>query len=203
MQSLATFCVASPTLTTSPAAGPQCPTIRRGSQRLVVEYGLDSPLLVSLRSVAMGHASERMRFTVHTQPLLVTRLKIGERKRVTLLPPTEIIGGDNEDQLLPAMYFYHVRVPALHELLLHVEASQPVLLAASLEGLVALVSSSPRLLAEGFPGNPAELLMRSTEKDHTVHVCVTLLSPPEGFEIVATLQEAPVPPPVSRLSSPI
>ena len=27
-----------------------------------------------------------------------------------------------------------VRVPALHELLLHVEASQPVLLAASVEG---------------------------------------------------------------------
>ena len=85
-----------------------------------------------------------------------------------------------------------MRVPALHELLVYVEANQPALLAASVEGLVALVSSSPRLLAEGFAGSPAELLMRSTETDHTVHIGVTLLSPPDGFEITATLEEAPV-----------
>ncbi|EOD37549.1 hypothetical protein EMIHUDRAFT_225435 [Emiliania huxleyi CCMP1516] len=97
--------------------------------------------------------------------------------------------------MLPTMYFYSVRVPALHELLLRVEASQPVLLTASTEGLVSLVSSSPRLLAEGFPGTPAELLMRSTESEHTVHVGITLLSPPDGFEISAALEEAPVPPP--------
>ena len=30
------------------------------------------------------------------------------------------------------------------------------------------------------------------QTDHTVHIGVTLLSPPDGFEITATLEEAPV-----------
>ena len=158
-----------------------------------------APLLLSLRSVSMSHSSDRLRFTVHSQPLVVTRLKPGEPRRVTVeggAPPrTAATAAASVEHMLPTMYFYSVRVPALHELLLRVEASQPVLLTASTEGLVSLVSSSPRLLAEGFPGTPAELLMRSTESEHTVHVGITLLSPPDGFEISAALEEAPVPPP--------
>jgi len=187
----------------------ECGTDICSYQRLVVEEAQAQALLLSVRSVSLSHGSERMRFTVHSQPLAVTRLKAGERKRVAVeldeeeegAPLARVSSASSAPSssysvhMLPAMYFYYVRVPALHELLVHVEANQPVLLAASTEGLVSLVSSSPRLLAEGFPGNPAELLMRSTEKDHTVHIGITLLSPPDGFTITTSVQEAPVPPP--------
>lgn len=180
----------------------ECTTDICSYQRLVVEEALTQPLLLSLRAVSVSHATERMRFTVHSQPLAVTRLKATERRRVTIEPPEDgegqhvsaagVAGGE---LMLPAMYFFSVRVPALHEMLLHVEGNQPVLLAAATDGLVALISSSPRLLAEGFPGNPAELLMRSMEKEHVVHIGVTLLSPPDGFTISTSVEEAPVPPP--------
>ena len=66
------------------------------------------------------------------------------------------------------------------------------MLAASQDGLAALVNSSPRLLAEGLPGTPAELLLRSAATDRTVHIGVTLLSPPEGFDISVVTAPAPV-----------
>ena len=171
-------------------------------QRLVIEGGLSSPLLLSLRDMGMMQQANRVRFTVHSQPLVVGRLKPGQGKRVSVPQRAEKREegrdegtADTAESLLPAMFFYSVRVPALHELLLHVECNQPVLLAASVDGLVALVSSSPRMLAEGFPGSPAELLLRSAEGEHTVHVGVTLLTPPDAFEIIATVEEAPLPPP--------
>lgn len=180
----------------------ECTTDICSYQRLVVEEALTQPLLLSLRSVSLSHATDRMHFTVHSQPLAVTRLKSGERRRVTIERPEDgegqhvaTAGMAGGDLMLPAMYFFSVRVPALHEILLHVEANQPVLLAAATDGLVALISSSPRLLAEGFPGNPAELLLRSMEKEHVVHIGVTLLSPPDGFTISTSVEEAPVPPP--------
>ena len=66
--------------------------------------------MLSLRSVAASHTVERMRFTVHSQVLTVSRLKIGERKRVRVPVASEAHGGE-ADSMLPAMYFYQVRVP--------------------------------------------------------------------------------------------
>ena len=118
----------------------------------------------------------------------MTRLRLGERKSVRLSQQQTGPGGGEatwgqaaSEHLLPVMYLYNVRVPALHQLALVVEASQPVVLAASEDRLGALVSSSPRALAEGYPDNQAELVLRSSEVEHTVYIGVTLLSPPEGF----------------------
>lgn len=82
----------------------------------------------------------------------------------------------------------------LHELEVTVTASEPVVLAASPDGLAALVSSSPRLLAEGLPGTPAELLLRSAADERTVHIGVTLLTPPEQFEVSVRATPAAVAP---------
>ena len=88
------------------------------------------------------------------RPLTVTRLRLGEKKSVRLSQATtgpvgnELWGQAASEHLLPVMYLYNVRLPALHQLTLRVEASQPVVLAASEDRLGALVSSSPRALVE-------------------------------------------------------
>jgi len=64
--------------------------------------------MLSLRNVAASHTVERMKFTVHSQVLEVSRLKIGERKRVRV--PLASGPHGEADSMLPAMYFYQVSV---------------------------------------------------------------------------------------------
>lgn len=123
-------------------------------QRLIVDSALDSSLLMSLRNVALGRTSDRFRFTVHSQALCVVRLRFADLKTVRLSQKqTAPAGGETwgqaaSEHLLPVMYLYSVRVPALHQLTVRVEANQPVVLAASEDRLGALVSSSPSTLVE-------------------------------------------------------
>ena len=221
-------------------------------QRLIVDSDLDAPLLVSLRNVVVytRHPSaDRFRFTVHSQPLVLTRLEPDERQSVRVhadhssrrqpppLPTAEVSpapaqpspsaaaappakgggskakklrkaadaarsgggsGGGGEssgaddsggggsrsrssssggssrssssggsssssagtngttagapgsdaalglavsEAMLPLMYFYYVRLPALNALHLVVDAAQPVVLAASVDGLAGARTS--------------------------------------------------------------
>ena len=154
----------------------------RDRQRLIVNAGHNSSLLLSLRNVAITHGIDRYRFTVHSQPLTVIRLRFGDKKQIR--QTQQMSGGGSEiggfavsEALLPIIYLYTIRIPPLHKLHLLIDAVQPVVLAASEDDFGGLVSSSPRALAEGFPGSPAELTLGSSEVERTVYVGVTLLTP--------------------------
>lgn len=88
-------------------------------------------MLLSLRNVALQPTADRFRFTVHSQPLAVMTLLVGERRRQEvrssviavppLSPPLKLGGAEakpaaglaTSEPLLPFMHFYEVRVPVM------------------------------------------------------------------------------------------